>query len=125
MQQPGWAWRSTYSLGLGLGVDKLLAEVVVLGAVVAGAVDNDLLVVVRQLVDDVFVLLVELELVVGRYALGADGGSGGWLAPVCLVLGHASRPVLAPMHRSQAARRQDVEGAGRERWRAGQTTNPD
>ena len=123
LQRPAWAWawRSTYSLGLGLGVDKLVAEVIVLGAILAGAVDDDLLVVVRQLVDDVFELLVELELVVGRYALGVDGGSGVWLAPLCLVLGHASRPALAPIRRSQG-RRHDVEEAGRG---AGRTTNPD
>jgi hypothetical protein len=66
---------STYSLALGLGLDELRAEVLVRGAVLAGAVDDDLLVVVRQLEDDVFVLLVELEVVVGCYALGVDGGS--------------------------------------------------
>jgi hypothetical protein len=68
--------QSTYSLALGLGVDELLAELLVLGGVLAGAVDDDLLVVVRQLVDDVFVLLVELQVIVGCYALGVDGRSG-------------------------------------------------
>jgi len=67
----------TYSLAFALSVDELLAEVVVLGPVLAGAVDDDLLVVVRQLVDDVLVLLVELELVVRCYALLVDGGSVG------------------------------------------------
>jgi len=66
----------THRLGLGLGVDQGLAKVVVLGPVVARRVDDNLLVVVRQLVDDVLVLLAELEVVVRRYALGGDGGSG-------------------------------------------------
>jgi hypothetical protein len=38
--------------------------------------DNNLLVVVRELVDDVLVLLVELQVIVGSYALLGNGGSG-------------------------------------------------
>lgn len=67
----------TYRFGLGLGADELVAEVFVLRAVFAGALDNNLLVVVGQLEDDVGVLLVELEVVVGRYAVLVDGRSGG------------------------------------------------
>jgi len=64
----------TYVLVLGLGVDELLAEV--LPVVVArGFVDDDLLVVVRELVDDVLVLLAELQVVVGGDALLRDRGS--------------------------------------------------
>lgn len=72
-----WSWRTgeTYCLALGRGVDQFLAEVLVLGAVLAGALDDDLLVVVRQLVDDVFVLFVELQVVVRRHALLVNGGS--------------------------------------------------
>ena len=64
-----------YSLALGGRVDQLLAEVLVLGAILAGALDDNLLVVIGKLEDDVFVLFVELELVIGRYALGVDGSS--------------------------------------------------
>lgn len=67
--------KETYGLALRLGVDELLAKVVVLGAALRGAVDDNLLVVVRELEDDVLVLLVELEVVVGGYALLVDGGA--------------------------------------------------
>jgi hypothetical protein len=42
-----------------------------------GLLDHDLLVVVRQLEDDVLVLLVQLQLVVGGYAFLRDGRSVG------------------------------------------------
>lgn len=66
---------TTHSLALRLGVDQLLAKVFVFGAILAGALNDNLLVVIRELVNDVFVLLVELEVVVGRYALLVDGSS--------------------------------------------------
>ena len=50
------------ALGLGLGVDKLLAEAIPVG-VFRGILDHDLLVVVGELVDDVLDALAELELV--------------------------------------------------------------
>ena len=64
-----------YRSALGGGVDELLTElfpVLVLG----GVLDNNLLVVVGELVDDVLVLLVELQVIVGSYALLGNGGSG-------------------------------------------------
>lgn len=70
------ALANSTALGLGLGVDQLLAEVVIV-LIGRGLLDDDLLVVVRELVDDVLVLLGELELVVGRYALLRDLRSGG------------------------------------------------
>lgn len=60
---------------LGSSIDQLLAEIVVLGPILAGAVDDNLLVVIRQLEDDILVLFGELEVVVGGYALLVDGGS--------------------------------------------------
>ena len=57
-----------------MGVDELLAEVLPV-AVARGLVDDDLLVVVRELVDDVLVLLAELQVVVGGDALLRDRGS--------------------------------------------------
>lgn len=65
---------NTYTLGLGGGVDELAAEVLPV-LVVRGLLDDDLTVVVGQLVDNVLVLLVELQVVEGRYALLRDGGS--------------------------------------------------
>jgi len=68
----------TYTLGLGLGVDQLLTEGLVILGTLACAVDNNLLVVVRELVDDIFVLLVELQVIICCYALLVDGGSVTW-----------------------------------------------
>lgn len=51
-----------YTLALGCGRDKLLTEVIPV-TIFAGFLDNDLLVVVRKLVDDVLDLLIELQLV--------------------------------------------------------------
>lgn len=65
---------ATYVLVLGLGVDELLAEILPV-AVVRSLVDDDLLVVIGELVDDVFVLLVELQIVVGGDAFLRDRGS--------------------------------------------------
>lgn len=64
----------TYALGLGGGVDELAAEVLPV-LVVRSLLDDDLTVVVRQLVDNVLVLLVKLEVVEGCYALLRDGSS--------------------------------------------------
>lgn len=61
----------TYRLALGGGVDELLAEVLPV-LVVRGLVNDDLLGVVRELVDDVLVLLAQLQVVVGRDALLRD-----------------------------------------------------
>lgn len=68
---------STHGSGLGGGVDELVAEdlPVTLGG---GVLDDDLGVLVVQLVDDVLVLLVELELVVGSNALLGGGSTGKW-----------------------------------------------
>lgn len=57
-----WALRQRTALGLGLGVDKLLAEAIPVG-VFRGILDYDLLVVIGELVDDVLDALSELELV--------------------------------------------------------------
>lgn len=64
----------TNSLGLGGGVDELLAEVLPV-LVVGGILDDNLLEVVAELVDDVLVLLGELQVIVGSDALLADGSS--------------------------------------------------
>jgi len=64
----------TYRLALGGGADELLAKVLPV-LVGRGLVDDDLLVVVRQLVDDVLVLLAELQVVVGGDALLRNRGS--------------------------------------------------
>lgn len=62
----------TYSSALSLGVDELLAElIVVLSGALAGALDDNLLEVVRQLVDDVPELTGH-QLVEGPAALGVD-----------------------------------------------------
>lgn len=57
-----WALGQRTALGLGLGVDKLLAEAIPV-SVFRGILDHDLLVVIRELVDDVFDGLAELEFV--------------------------------------------------------------
>ena len=59
---------STHRLALGGSVDELLTEVLPV-AVTRSLLNDNLLVVVRQLVDNVLVLLVELELVEGSNAL--------------------------------------------------------
>jgi len=76
--------------GLGSSIDQLFAEILVLGPILAGAVDNNLLVVIRQLEDDVLVLFGELEVVVGGYALLVDGSS-------VFVVGHISYVLLDVM----------------------------
>ena len=64
--------RKTYSSALSLGVDELLAElIVVLGGALAGALNDNLLEVVRQLVDDVPELTGH-QLVESPAALGVD-----------------------------------------------------
>jgi hypothetical protein len=68
---------SAYKLGLVLGVEKLLAEdlPVRLGG---GLLNYDLGAIIRQLEDDELELvLLGLEVVVGGYAVPADGRSGG------------------------------------------------
>ena len=58
-----------------LGVDELLAESLVV--VLAGLLlDDNLLVVIRDLVDHPLEALAELELVEGSDALGSDGDTG-------------------------------------------------
>lgn len=66
----------TYSLGLGGGVDQLLAEDLPVG-VVRSLLDDNLAVVVRELENNVLVLLIQLEVVVRRDALLRDGRSVG------------------------------------------------
>ena len=65
---------AAYGLALRRGVDELLAEDLPV-TIVRGVLDDDLLVVVRQLEDDELVLLVELQVIVGSYALLGDGRS--------------------------------------------------
>lgn len=76
---------------LGSGVDELLAEALPV-LVGRGLLDDNLLVVVRQLVDDVLELLGELEVIVGSYALRGNGrsGSAATLAPSPTNLCHQS-----------------------------------
>lgn len=73
-----WLERSgpgaAYSLALRRSVDELLAEDLPV-TLVRGFLDDDLLVVVRQLEDDELVLLAELQVIVGSYALLGDGRS--------------------------------------------------
>jgi hypothetical protein len=64
----GWI---SYGLGLRLSCHELLPEGIPV-TIFAGFLDNDLFVVVRQLVDDVLDLLVELKLVELRDALLCD-----------------------------------------------------
>lgn len=66
--------RITNSLVLGLSVHQLLTEGVPV-AILRCLFDNNLLVVVRQLVDNVLDILVELQLVEFRHALRGDGDS--------------------------------------------------
>lgn len=69
-QSPGE--ERTYSSALSLGIDELLAElVVVLGGALAGALNDNLLEVVRKLVDDVPELTGH-QLVESPPALGVD-----------------------------------------------------
>lgn len=63
------------SVGRG-SVQELLTEVLPV-LVARGVLDDNLLVVVRKLVNDVLVLLSELEVVEGSYALLGNGGSIG------------------------------------------------
>lgn len=76
----------SHGLALRGGIDELLAEGLVVG-VVGRLLDDDLLVVVGQLEDDELVLLAELQVIVGGYALLGDGRSaaGGWLAAAWLL----------------------------------------
>lgn len=68
----------TYASALSGSVDQRLAEDIVALAGISGLVDNDLLVVIGELEDDVLVLLAQLEVVEGRYALLVDGRSIKW-----------------------------------------------
>jgi len=68
-------WRRTYASALGLSIHQLLAEDIVILAGIAGAVDDNLLVVIGELEDDVLVLLAQLQVVERRYAVLADGSS--------------------------------------------------
>ena len=61
-----------------LRVQQLLLELLPVG-VCAGFLDDDLFVVVGELVDDVFELFGEFELVELGYAVGRDGDAGGRL----------------------------------------------
>ncbi len=61
----------------GLGVDDLLLEVLPV-RVGAALLDDDLLVVVRELVDDILEALAQLELVEGGGAFGVDGCAVGY-----------------------------------------------
>lgn len=63
-----------YRSVLGGGVEKGLTEALPI-LVVGGGLNNNLLVVIRELVDDVLVLLAELQVIVGSYALLRNGGS--------------------------------------------------
>lgn len=67
---------TAYSPGLGSGVQELLAEVLPV-LIRRGLLDNNLPVVIRQLEDDVPVLLALLEIVVCGYAFLRNGGSRG------------------------------------------------
>lgn len=64
----------SYGLGGGLGVVELFAENLPILAV-AGLLNDNLLKVVRQLEDDVLVLLVELEIIPCGDAFFVDGCS--------------------------------------------------
>lgn len=76
----------SYGLGDGLGVDESAAEFLPV-LVVARVLDDNLLKVVRQLEDDVLVLLAELEVVPGGDTLLVDGCSArGLLLVSSLVL---------------------------------------
>lgn len=68
------ASKITHRFALGSGVDELLTESLPI-LILRGLLDNNLLVVVRKLVDDELVLLVELELVEGSDALLRDARS--------------------------------------------------
>jgi hypothetical protein len=74
MRRIGRRGDNTYRLALGRGIDKLLAEVFPV-LVVRGLVDDDLLVVVRELEDNVLVLLAKLQVVEGLDALLRNGSS--------------------------------------------------
>lgn len=96
---------AAYAPALRRGVDELLTEDLPV-ALVRGVLDDDLLVVVRELEDDELVLLVELQVIVGRYAVLGNGRSAA-----------GERLVSAPWR-----------GWRPERWRTGEEvviTNPD
>ena len=63
-----------YRLGLRLGVYQLFAEVFPI-AIFGCLLNDNLLVIIRQFVENVLDLLVELELVEFRHAVGGDGDS--------------------------------------------------
>ena len=72
----------TYTLALGGSIDQLLTESFPV-LIARSVLDDDLTVVVRQLEDDVLVLLGKLKVVVGSYAVLRDGSTivgSMWLA---------------------------------------------
>lgn len=86
------SWTSIYRSVLGGGVEKGLTEALPI-LVVGGGLNNNLLVVIRELVDDVLVLLAELQVIVGSYALLRNGGSEKVRRVSCVVR-RRSRPPL-------------------------------
>ena len=67
----------TYAPALGRGVDKLFAKVLPI-FVLRSFLDNDLLVIVRELEDDVLVLLGELQFIIGGYAFLRNRGTAAF-----------------------------------------------
>jgi hypothetical protein len=89
--------RATYTPGLGRSVDELLAEVVPV-LVPGSLLDDNLLVVVRELEDDVLVLLGELQVTVGGYAILRNGGTAVFkrsaVESISACCEAASRPII-------------------------------
>lgn len=111
----------SYGLGDGLGVDESVAEFLPVLAV-ACVLDDNLLKVVRQLEDDVLVLLAELEVVPGGDTLLVDGCSALLLVSGFLLAVEPCRcldPIARRMGRKGQPGRQLCDKGG------GGETNPD
>lgn len=76
-----------------MSVDELLTEDIPV-SVLTGLLNNNLLVVVRQLVHDKLDLLVELQLVELRDALGRDGDSACFCQLNVRILNRSWGPLL-------------------------------
>lgn len=112
---------NTNGAGLGGGVDELAAEVFPV-LVVRSLFDDNLLIVVAELVDDVLVLLGQLKVVEGSYALLGNGGSV-WRAKRLMLAGSSfycmrlmqidSRPTSRWLLQPQGSRAQSGAAEGR------------
>jgi hypothetical protein len=91
--------RTAYGLGFRLSIYQLLTEVVPI-AILRRLLYDNLLVVIRQLVDDEFDLLVELQLIEFRHAVRGDRDSAFDVRSVCALVCESDSCEAAMGHRA-------------------------